>query len=339
MKLILYLKDKIVELFIFIFFYSIIFLLFLAFKANTSLIISVSFLIIFMFILFILVDYFKKKSFYNNLVNNIKYLDKAFLVLETINEPNFYEGKLVFNSIYDINKSMIENLSIYEKQVDDFKNYVEMWIHEVKIPLSSLTLLIHNHSDKFNKKFLLQMRKLDDYLEQILYYTRGENASKDYCINKFNLKKCVNNVLLKNKDYLLESDINLIVDNVNYEVYSDSKWLEFILNQIINNSIKYRKNDISSFIKIYSIKSDDFITLIIEDNGIGINSSDLPMVFDKTFTGSNGRNNVKSTGMGLFIVKNLCIKLGHQISIESNYGEFTRVFIKISTNKFYEVVK
>jgi len=339
MKFILYLKDKMLEFLVFLFFYVVILLLFFAFKVDVRVIVSVSFVIIFMCVLFLLIDYFKRKSFYNDLVNNIKYLDKAFLVLETLDEPNFYEGKLVFNAIYDINKSMIENLHHFESQVKDFKDYVEMWIHEVKIPLSSLTLTVHNHKDKFAKSALLQMKKIDDYLEQILYYTRSENASKDYCINKISLNKCVNSVLLRNKDYLLESDIVLSVSDINYKVYSDSKWLEFILNQIINNSIKYRREDVDSFIKIYCLSSNDSVTLVLEDNGVGISEFDLPRVFDKTFTGSNGRNNVKSTGMGLFIVKNLCAKLGHKIIIDSVSGEYTKVFITISKNEFYDVLK
>ncbi len=339
MKLIPYIKDKIIELIIITFTQIIIILLLLSFKVEQSLIIAINITYIIMHTLIITIDYTKKRTFYNNLNNNIKHLDKAYLVLETIEEPNFYEGKLTYNSLYDINKSMIENINTYECQVDDFKNYVEMWIHEIKIPLSSLALIAHNNKNKIPKSALIQIKKLDDYLEQILYYTRSENANKDYCINKINLGKSINNTLLKNKDYLLDNNINIKVENINYEIYSDSKWLEFILNQIINNSIKYKNTKTESYIKIKATKNKENITLIIEDNGLGINASDLPRVFEKTFTGENGRKSSKSTGMGLFIVKNLCIKLGHQIYIESEYNKYTKVYIKMPINKYYEVVK
>ncbi len=120
-------------------------------------------------------------------------------------------------------------------------------------------------------------------------------------------------------------------------VLTDSKWLEFILNQIINNSIKYKKNHVASFIQISSKKEKDKIYLSIYDNGKGIPSSDLPRVFDKSFTGTNGRNLVKSTGMGLYIAQKLCTKLGHKISIESKEGEYTKVTITFYQNDFYKM--
>lgn len=339
MKLKNYIKDKTIEITILIVTYIIMLLLFIAFKINISLIIALSVILLFSYSITFTISYLRKKTFYDNLVNNIKLLDKAYLVLETINEPNFYEGKIISDILYDINKSYIENIHDLENQVKDFKNYIEMWIHEIKIPVSYLTLNAHNNKDKFKPNDLIQIKKIDDYLEQVLYYVRSENASSDYLINKVNLKKCINEVALKNKDYLLESKVDLIVTNVDYNIYTDSKWLEFIINQIINNSIKYKKDNCESYIKIYAIKDDETITLTIEDNGIGIIESDIKRVFEKSFTGTNGRIKNSSTGMGLFIVKNLCIKLGHIVRIESKKDEYTKVHITISTNKYYEVTK
>ena len=148
---------------------------------------------------------------------------------------------------------------------------------------------------------------------------------------------CVNSVLVKNKDYLLDMDISLDVRNVDFEVYTDAKWFMFIINQILNNSIKYKGKN--SIIKIYAIRNPSNVVLVIEDNGKGISLADLPRVFEKSFTGSNGRDNVKSTGMGLFIVKNLCDKLGHNIEIKSVQGEYTRVEISLSDNNFYDEVR
>lgn len=338
MKFSKYLKDKKYEILFTIFIYFIIFLLLTAFKTKLELTISIIILLITLTCFLTLFDYFRKKEFYNTLNKYIQELDKAYLVLETLKKPNFYEGELIFDNLYEINKSMIENIKKYELQVKDFKNYIEMWIHEVKLPLSSLILISHNHKSAFNKKALNEIKRIDDYLEQVLYYTRSENASKDYLISKVNLKKSINSVLLKNKNYLLESNINLIVENTNHNIYTDSKWLEFILNQIINNSIKYIDNKKESYIKINTLEEDNKIILTIIDNGIGIKESDLPKVFDKSFTGFNGRNKVNSTGMGLFIAKNLCDKLGHTISINSIYKEYTKVSIIFYKNKYYEVL-
>ncbi len=333
-----FLKAKLYTIIIFIFAICLITLLLLGFKITKDLIIYLLSIITISFILSILIEYIRKCSFYNNLLNNIDRLDKAYLVLETLTKPNFYEGELLYNALYEINKSMAENVKILSIQNQDFKEYIELWIHEVKIPISSLVLIAHNHPDKFDKKTLEQIRRIEDYVEQVLYYVRSENASVDYLINKVSLNKVIGAVALKNKNDLLENKIDLIVSNTNSSVYTDSKWLEFILNQIINNSIKYHdKKD--SYIKIYTEEKEDTLNLIIKDNGIGIKSSDLPRIFDKTFTGANGHTRTKSTGMGLFIAKNLCLKLGHKISIESKVNEYTIVTITFSKNKFYEVAK
>lgn len=339
MKFHKYLKDKGLTIILFFLMIITISLMLLAFKCNTSLIIAILLTLFIFNIIFILIDYFRKKTFYNLLLLNIERLDKSYLVLETLEKPSFYEGKLLYRGLYEINKSMLENVKEYEYAMNDFKEYIEMWIHEVKIPLSTLVLMAHNHKDSFDKKQIEQMKILDNYIEQVLYYVRCENAEQDYLITENSLDKIISHIALKNKDSLLENKINLIVKNVDFKVLTDSKWLEFILNQIINNSIKYRKKNVDSYIKISALENNNKIILSIEDNGIGIPSKDLPRVFHKSFTGHNGRIKGSSTGMGLFITKNMCKKLGHKIEIESKKGEYTKLKIIFSKDRHYEVVK
>ena len=181
----------------------------------------------------------------------IKTLDKKYLILEMLNKPNFYEGELFYQILYDINKSMIENVKEYNLSITDFKEYVEMWIHEVKIPIASLTLISHNHQNEIDKKYIEQIRKLDNYIDQILYFVRSENVEKDYIIKEKKLQEIIKNVALKNKDDLLENAVRLDVDVHNEKVLTDSKWLEFILNQIINNSIKYKRKNTESLSLIH----------------------------------------------------------------------------------------
>ena len=143
---------------------------------------------------------------------------------------------------------------------------------------------------------------------------------------------------MKNKDDLLESNIDFITDLKDLKISTDKKWLEFIINQIINNSIKYKK-DKDSYIKISAFEQSEKKVLEIYDNGIGIPSRDLKRVFEKSFTGSNGREKVKSTGMGLYIVKKLCDKLGHNIKIESKEKEYTKVTLEFGKNEHYKIVR
>lgn len=339
MKFNSFLKDRLYSFVTALFSYFIILLVLLAFKSDKSIIIAITIILLVTYILLFLTDFFRKQKFYTDLLTNIDNLDKAYLVLETLNRPEFYEGELLCQALYEIEKSMNENVRIEKEQLLDNKEYIEMWIHEVKRPLASLVLTLNNQKNILDRKTKNILKRLEDYVDQVLYYVRSENAEKDYFIKEVDLSKVIKNVGIKNMDDLLDNKVEFIVDKTNYKVFTDSKWLEFILNQIINNSIKYKRNIDNSYIKIYVKDNLDIIVLIIEDNGIGIKSSDIRQVFDKTFTGINGREKTTSTGMGLYIAKNLCKKLGHKIEIESKENEYTRVFITFAKNKFYDVLK
>lgn len=286
----------------------------------------------------LIIDYYRKKIFYNNFKEKLEKLDQKYLIVELLDQPSFLEGKILTDSLYEIDKSMLDRINKYKVKTQDFKEYVELWIHEVKLPISSLTLMLHNRKTEENKKLQEQLSRLDNYLEQILYYVRSENAEKDYLITSTNLAKVISNVALKNKDVLLEKRIDFIVSDVNINVFTDSKWLEFIINQIIDNSIKYSKEK-NPYIKIVAKEDNERVDLAIYDNGIGIKKEDLPRVFEKTYTGSNGRNGKNSTGMGLYIVKKLCERLNHKVSIKSIEKEFTCVKISFAKNSYYQIAE
>lgn len=332
-----FVKDNKVNILVSLLLFILVILLMFTFQVNSFLIIISIIFFLSSFIFLLLYNYFRKKKFYNELINNTKLLDKKYLVLETLSEPSFLEGKILYDSLYQIDKSMNERIKLYEKNLSDFKEYVEMWIHEVKIPLSSLSLMCHNHHNEIDKKYLNQINKLDNYVDQVLYYVRSNDVEKDFLIKKTNLEKVINSVMIKNKDEILLNNITVNVENLNIFVYTDTKWLIFIINQILNNSIKYKKKNGNSLIKIYATEEKDLVNLFIYDNGIGINKSDITRVFDKTFTGENGRKDANSTGMGLYIVKKLIDKLGHKISISSKENEYTEVKIIFGKNDLYNI--
>lgn len=287
-----------------------------------------------------LIDFFRKKNFYDEFTANTEKLDKKYLVLEMLKEPEFYEGKILYDNLYEIDKSMAKNVNKYNHSIEDFKEYIEMWIHEVKIPIASLVLMCHNHKGEIDEKYIKQIRRLDNYTDQVLYYIRSNYSENDYLIKEVGLNKAVGEVLIKNRDDLLENKINIQVDLNNYSVFTDSKWFQFILNQIINNSIKYKKAEVESIIKITASQTKDETTIEIFDNGIGIPRKDLKKVFNKSFTGENGRIGAKSTGMGLYIADRLCKKLGHRIEIESEQNvdgtsdSYTKVKIVFGRNDY-----
>lgn len=334
MKLVSYIKDKVISIVIYLLMVVLISLILKVFNLDKSVLIVIFLILIINGVMLILVNYFRKRSYYNNILGMLDKLDKKYLVLETVLEPTTYEEEIVNNILYDINKSMIENINIQKRSINEFKDYIEMWIHEVKLPIASMVLKCHNHKEVNSNELLSIIRRLDNDIDQILYYMRSEITEKDFIISEVSLKDIVRSVSIKNKDDLLENKIELEVNIDNECVYTDKKWMEFILNQIISNSIKYKKEK-DSFIKITSNVSEDKVNLIVYDNGIGISKGDIKRVFDKSFTGKNGRDKIKSTGMGLYIVKNLCSKLGHNIYIESALDEYTKVIIEFGKNNYY----
>ena len=196
--------------------------------------------------------------------------------------------------------------------------------------------MIHNHEQNV-RKLKDQVNRIENYVEQVLYYARKDNSEKDYLIKSCDLGMIIRNVIKRNQDSLLYQKINIEIEQINYTVLSDTKWLEFIINQIVSNSIKYHcQNNCKIIFKV--IKTNN-IALEIIDNGIGIKKSDLSKVFNKSFTGENGRLVSSSTGMGLYIVKRLCDKLGHKIIVESQYNKYTKVTLYFNDDQYYNVVR
>lgn len=345
MKLKEYIKDELFKIILIIVYIILICGFLCAFNFGVQMAALMAVLAAIFFIIMFIWDFCRKRNFYNSLIDNTQRIDKKYLVIETLDEPEFYEGNLVYTAMYDINKSMIEHINQYERGQQDFKDFIEMWVHEIKLPIASLTLMCHNDKEHIDKKFITQLNRLDDYADKVLYYVRSENAEKDYSFGKVNLKTIINKTAVKNKDIILSNNISLNVHDIDTYVNTDAKWLEFIVNQIISNSIKYKKTSGEAYIEVYSEQRQDsgtdkvgYAVLHIKDNGIGIPAKDIDKVFIKSYTGSNGRNNAKSTGMGLYIAKNMCGKLGHNIEIKSIEGEYTEVEITFYGDSYYNPV-
>lgn len=292
-------------------------------------------IIILVLILAIIIEYKNKNNYYNTLLKNLESLKEKYLISEVIKTPNFIEGKILKEVLQDTGKSMLENVNYYKNIQQDYKEYIELWIHEVKTPISASKLIIENNKNDVTKSINEELDKLENYTEQALFYARSSVVNKDYIINKTKLKEIVNGAILKNKTTFLNEKITLILDNLKDEdVYTDSKWAIFIVNQIMQNSIKYSKKE-DKKIEISSSKKDDKVILYIKDNGIGIKNKEISRVFDKGFTGENGRiTGQKSTGIGLYLCKKLCDKLGLGLELSSKKDCGTEIKIIFPQNSY-----
>ncbi len=310
-------------------------ILLLAYKVGILVRLYCALIVIFVVVLAILVEYKRKKDYYEELIKNMEDLREKYLISEIIKTPNFIEGKILKEILQDTGKSMLENVNYYKNIQEDYKEYIELWIHEVKIPIAASKLMIQNNKNQITKSIDEELDKVENYTEQALFYARSNAVEKDYIINKTNLKEIVNGAILKNKTTLLNEKVSIELTNLkSEEVYTDSKWAVFIINQIIQNAIKYSKKE-DKKIEISSKEKNEKVILYIKDNGIGIKKGEITRVFEKGFTGENGRAiGQKSTGIGLYLCKKLCDKLGLGIELNSEKGEGTEVRIIFPKNSY-----
>lgn len=278
---------------------------------------------------YLLCDYYLEKKKYLQITRLVDTLDEKYFIAEMIPKSSKIENKAYIYALKSACKSMNDKISKLENENLDYREYIESFAHEIKTPISALSLSLDNSKDKISKK---ELDKIDMYVDQILYYARSENPEKDYFIKKLNLSDIVHKVLLKYRIYLLDEKITVQVNNLEKIVYTDEKWLLFIISQVIQNSIKYMdKKD--KKIMIAASENKDNVVLTIKDNGCGIKESDLVRVFEKGFTGSD-RTKSKSTGIGLYLSKKICNKLGLKIKINSKYKSWTEIQIIYPKSNF-----
>ncbi len=305
-----------------------------AFDVPFQAVLAVTVVLVMSVIVFEMWEFLRKKKFYNRLKKALGELDRKYLISEMIDDPGFLEGNILADTLVECDKSMAENVAAYRRQNKEFREYIELWVHEAKLPLSSMRLMCRQ-SPEIENKMVVQLGRIDDYIENVLYYARSENAERDYVIKETSLRKTFGNIAVKNREALQMIDARIETKGLDVSVLTDGKWLEFILGQLMANSIKYYSPERSLVIGVGAEETDIETILRFRDNGIGIPAADLPYVFEKSFTGANGRRDSKSTGMGLYIVKNLCDRLGHGISIESKEGAYTEVMLIFNKNDFY----
>jgi len=270
------------------------------------------------------VEFVKYKNYYNEFDSILEKLDKKFLLPEMIKEADFIQGEKLNCILKELSRDMYENVKYYKDMQMDYREYIDTWVHEIKTPIASTKLIIENNKNEVTNKIDFQLDRIEGFVEQVLYYSRSNNAHKDYIIRQISLDDVVRNVVKRNYRDFIHKKIKLDIKDASEIVYSDVKWTEFIINQIIGNSIKYSSNK-EPMINISSVKRANSVMLIIEDNGVGIIDKDINRVFEKGFTGENGRRFSKSTGIGLYLCEKLCSKLGLKITIDSEVNKGTKV--------------
>ena len=256
---------------------------------------------------------------------------------ESYKKLKFLE-KNILNDLEDLPKSLDIRIDYYHKIIEklyeelekltqenrqkntDMVDYYSMWVHQIKTPIAAMNFLLDNEEVDL-KNLQQELFKIERYVEMVLTYIRLDSTSSDYVITKINLDEVVKDSVKKYATIFINKKIKLNYVSHETMVISDKKWLSFAFEQILGNSVKYSRADGEITIKTYENR------LVIEDKGIGIKEEDLPRIFEKGFTGFNGRYEKKSSGLGLYLCKKTLDKLGHHIEISSKVGEGTRIEI------------
>ena len=220
---------------------------------------------------------------------------------------------------------MNDEIAKYRIETTEYREYVETWVHEIKTPISACRLILENNPGDLSRELGQDFDRIENYVEQALFYARSGSLEKDYVLKRCTLRQIVSSAVKKHAALLIESGVKVETESLEFSVPSDVKWLEFMIGQILINSVKYRKS--GPVIRFFGVQGKDSVTLTVEDNGIGIPQKDLGRVFEKGFTGENGRLTARSTGLGLYLCKRLCGKMGLGISIASIEGSGTAVSI------------
>lgn len=304
-------------------------------QSNGLYVVEVSLLL---FVIYLAVDFIIKNKYYKRLkkISDREGLDWVNSLPEPINSEQRIYNELLQKQYQAINKKLSE----YQSKGIEKREFITMWIHEIKTPIAAAKLIIENSLDHPSEEVLYsitdEIDKIEDFVQMTLFYSRTDDFAKDYIINSIGLKEVVNECIKREFSSITNKKLNLQLKNLDLQIDSDEKWLGFMIKQIIDNAIKY--SVANGKISIYAEHHEDEKTLNIEDEGAGIKEEDIRRVFDKNFTGSNGRKYVTATGMGLYLSQKIACELGHRITISAVAGKGTKVSIHFPNwNDFYDV--
>ena len=333
-----FLKSKAAAIAIFLFVVCFMALLLWVYSMNAEGIVFACAVFALSFIAALSIEYLPRRKYYNQVEETLQSLEKKYLLASFLDEPEFYEGRIFSDCIEQLGKAMSDEIAKYKTASKEYREYIELWIHEVKTPIASSRLILENNPSPAADGLGEELDAIDYYLEQALFYSRSTDVQKDYIIKETDLFDVVNQVIRRNARYFIRDKIKLELEKQDVTVFIDEKWLEYILNQIVVNSIKYRRKE-GAVISVYAQERQNAVSLFIRDNGIGISQKDIGRVFEKGYTGVTGREYKKATGIGLYLVKKLSMKLGLSVGIESEEGKGTVVELVFPKTEFADLTK
>lgn len=324
-----YITDRIVSFVCFVISEGLVFGLLWLVEVPMVFIIFTGIIFLLFFLFSLIWDYHRRSGYYKRLLQLLDQLDEKTLLMEIAERPGFLDAKIVSYILKQNNKYQNDKIAEMQKQSRDYRDFLDTWVHEIKTPITSARLIIENEKNPITLKIEDELRKIDNFVELVLYYARSSDVEKDFKVENTTLKALVSTALKTYSKPIIQAGGRIHMEGMDIPVCADSKSCSFIIGQVISNAIKYRQEEFR--LEFRSQVQKNRIALLIHDNGIGISRADLSRVFDKGFTGENGRRFPKSTGIGLYLCKKLCDRMNIAISISSEKGQGTTVALYFPT--------
>lgn len=298
------------------------------------------------------VAFARERRFYDDLADMSRLLGNPRLVTDAVACPEFPEGRVAYDALAAMAKSAGDEAAEARRQVEDYRAYVETWVHEAKSPIAAARLMAENlradpDAARRDPGRLValddELARVEGYVEQALFYARSESVERDYLVRRHDLRSLVSEALRANARALIAARVTPEMgEGLGLEVFCDDKWLVFVLGQLLQNSARYAREGAEGGARVaFSARlldeglASERVELLVADNGCGCSAADLPRVFERGFTGENGRTHRRSTGLGLWLVARLCAKMGLAVSADSREGEGFCVRLGFPTNKMH----
>lgn len=275
-------------------------------------------------VLFMIYDYREVKKRHDRLSKIQNFMD---ISVDELPEPETIADKdysRIIELLCEEQSSTVTNMNL---RYDNMIEYYTVWVHQIKTPIAAMKLHLQNEDSALSRTVASELLRIEQYVEMVLVFLRLDSSSTDYVIREYELDNIVRQAVKKVAGEFIQRKLTLNYSEVKALVITDEKWLSFVIEQVLSNALKYTR---TGGITIYCESGN---VLCIKDTGIGIASEDLPRIFEKGYTGYNGRGDKKASGIGLYLCKRICSNLGHDISAFSAPGEGTTIKIDLGRNE------
>ena len=285
-----------------------------------------------------LINYLRTRSWCQAFQEIADEPDRALARASEMGEPDGTEARVAYEALEALRVQAAHEVGESQRREREHREYVETWVHEVKTPLAAARLIIDNEDGRVPRSLAAELDRVDTLVEQALFFARSSCVEKDFRIRSCEMSTLVREALKSRAQALVGAHMMVGMEGLDgVVVFADSKWVAFVLGQLIDNAVRYRREDGACRIDFSEDegKADERVVLKVRDNGCGVSAADRGRVWEKGFTGGNGRTHAKSTGIGLYLVRNLCQQMGIATSLSSVEGQWTCVSLTFPANRMH----